>query len=496
VSASAPAPQTEALTLEHVAPLRIEGEATSRAPALTLGEAWTYLGVLAGLVVLNVPTLGSDGWQFRPGAVEAEGPLGALVHMARGRWDPGLLRTAGLLAGLVVAVYAVFAARAAARRVGPLLALTGVVLGLLVLPAVLLQAGLRDSTAPWFFTNDSTYQIELAGDAVAHGDNPYGYDYGSSGLERFYNLNGTVARAHVAEEHFAYFPGSAVAASAWRLLPSPWDDFRLLVALTVLATFLAVLAFRAPLVWRLGLGALLVANPLVIRTAWFGNADAPSILFLVLAFAFVSRSRFTAAAVFLALAVLLKQFALVAVPFLAVIVLVQASRRASWQAAAAFTGVVSAGLLPFVIADPAAFWADTVEYGAETYRIVGYGLAALLVRVGLLESRTGAYPFLPLMLLVWLPATIMLVRAQVRSREAWMGAAGFALSIFLLIFLGRAFHTSYLLWPLAGIVVAALLAGPTRFVGIPVAAPSRPEVVPTRLHRGRPLRGRRASRRG
>ncbi len=65
-------------------------------------------------------------------------------------------------------------------------ALTGVVCAMLLVPAVLLQVGLRDATAPWYFTNDSTYQIEIAGDLILDGDNPYGHDYGDSGLERFY----------------------------------------------------------------------------------------------------------------------------------------------------------------------------------------------------------------------------------------------------------------------------------------------------------------------
>ena len=36
-------------------------------------------------------------------------------------------------------------------------------------------------------------------------------------------------------------------------------------------------------------------------------------------------------------------------------------------------------LLPFLIADPVAFYDDTDRYGAGTYRIVGYGLSAILV---------------------------------------------------------------------------------------------------------------------
>ena len=77
------------------------------------------------------------------------------------------------------------------------------------------------------------------------------------------------------------------------------------------------MAFRAPLAWRLVIGALLVCNPIVVRSSWFGQNDAASLLLLVLSFALVTRSRYAWAAASLAGAVLLKQFALVALPFLA-----------------------------------------------------------------------------------------------------------------------------------------------------------------------------------
>ena len=60
--------------------------------------------------------------------------------------------------------------------------------------------------------------------------------------------------------------------------------------------------------------------------AWFGQNDPTSLLLLVLAFALVTRSRFGWAAASLAGAVLLKQFALVALPFLALMAM-QVGRR-------------------------------------------------------------------------------------------------------------------------------------------------------------------------
>jgi len=43
--------------------------------------------------------------------------------------------------------------------------------------------------------------------------------------------------------------------------------------------------FSGPLVRRLVLGAVIAASPLAVRAAWFGTADAPSVLCTVLAFA-------------------------------------------------------------------------------------------------------------------------------------------------------------------------------------------------------------------
>jgi hypothetical protein len=430
---------------------------------LARGEAWALLGTLAALVLVNAPELGAEPWPFRPTAVEPTGALGRLVRAAGEEWDRDVVRAPAVLAGLLVAGAAAASWRARAWRGSAALALTLVVAGLLLVPAVLLQVGLREATAPWYHTNDSTYQIELGGELVLDGSNPYGHDYRRSGLERFYPAVGAEANEQVALEHFAYFPGTPLTAAAWRALPGPLDDYRIFVLLTTLAGVIAVLAFRAPLAWKLAAGAVVAANPLAVRAAWFGTADAPSILLLVVAFALVTRSRPVAAAAALAGAVLLKQFALVAVPFLAVMLVTRlVPRETLAKAAAAFGGVVLAGLLPFLVADPGALWDDTIAYGAETYRIIGYGLAGLLVRAGAIDDRFDPYPFLALALLVWLPITLWLLANQLRSGVLWTGAAGFSISIFLLFFISRVFQNSYLVWPLVGVVLAALLAAVER----------------------------------
>ena len=85
-----------------------------------------------------------------------------------------------------------------------------------------------------------------------------------------------------------------------------------------------------------------------------------------------------------------KQFALVALPFLALMAGQSGAGRAELKrAAAVFAGVVAVGMLPFLIADPGAFYDDTVKYGAGTYRIVGYGLSAILIRLHLLTTAAA-----------------------------------------------------------------------------------------------------------
>jgi uncharacterized membrane protein len=162
----------------------------------------------------------------------------------------------------------------------------------------------------------------------------------------------------------------------------------------------------------------------------------------------------------------------VAAPFLALMIWkLSADRDELKRAGLAFGGVLAVVILPFLIADPGAFYDDTIKYGAGTYRIVGYGLSAILVRAHIVADRDAAYPFGLIALLTWVPLTVWLLIAQRRAAEIWIGAAGFAISILWLMFIGRTFNNYYLVWPMTGGVIAALLAcAPS---SAPPAAPAR-----------------------
>ena len=291
---------------------------------MTERDTRIVLGSLLALVALATPSLGEAPTQWKVGAVHAHGLLGPLVRAAHGSWDVGVLRAPALAAGLLVGAAAGRGALARPLRAGSVaIVSTIVVAAALLVPAVALQAGLRDATAPWFHDNDSTYQIDIAGDLVRDGTNPYGHDYRSSGMRAHLLARRQPRRGRRDEPGAAPLPLPARHRRAWRrsgaLLPAPLDDIRFLVCLASLAMLAAAWAFPGPPWLRLVLGAVLAANPLTIRAAWFGTADALSLAPLVLAFALVARRRLGWAAVALGSAILLKQFAIVAVPFLGIV---------------------------------------------------------------------------------------------------------------------------------------------------------------------------------
>jgi len=444
-----------------------------------MSRSWALLGLLLGIVLLNVPWLGVDAWDFRAPPADADGLLGPLVRLASGRWDLGLVRAPALLIAVLVALLAaVLPRRDRLRRALLILATVAVVASLLV-PATLLQLGLRAGTAPWFHVNDASYQVELAGQRILDGQDPYGTTYQGTGLERFYSLDGTPitdGRSEtVALGHLAYFPGLPVLGAVSAALPGPLGDVRLLMLLCALALVPAALLLPGALELRLAAGALLAANPLLVRSTWFGILDASVVLALVLAFALALRGRWGWAGAVLGLALVQKQYAFVAIPFLAVAAWQAGGRTAVLRCGAWLAGVTAAVTLPFLLWSPLAFIDDTIVFGTSAYRIVGYGLSGVLVDLNVV-ARDGSYPFAVIALVTWLPITLLLLRRQLRDPQPWQAAFGFALSFLVLAWVARYFQTSGFVYPLVALIVAAAIAlAPT--------LPSAPTPPPEEAHR-------------
>ena len=194
-------------------------------PRIDRRAAFGVLGTLGVLVAVNVPSLGSDPWPFRTPPVSAHGLLGPLVRAADGALGPRCRADARVLAGMLVAALAIAGWRARVMAAGCSSSPCVAVVVLVTAPATLLQVGLRDGSAPWFHINDSTYQIELAGELVRHGHTPYGHDYtelrAGAVLQPGRHVPPPSEHPQVALTHFAYFPGTALTAAAWSVRPLP-----------------------------------------------------------------------------------------------------------------------------------------------------------------------------------------------------------------------------------------------------------------------------------
>ena len=293
---------------------------------VTQREGLVLSGVLLVLVAITLPELGSDPWHFRPPSVDPQGPLAPLVRAAGEEWDVGIARSAAFVAALLCGAVAALLiwrpqplaaldrhrARAHGRRAAggavdaaparsPRLDRALVLHERLDLPGRARRRARCSTSTTRTGTTTATPASSASTPATAA-------TRSASASARWRSATSPTS------------PGAVVSAAAWRLLPDPFDDYRLLVLLATLALLPAALLFRGPLGWRLALGAVLVCNPIAVRSAWFGQNDAPSLLLLVLAFALVTRRRFGWAAAALAGAILLKQFAIVALPFMALMI--------------------------------------------------------------------------------------------------------------------------------------------------------------------------------
>ena len=313
--------------------------------------AWALVGVLFGLVAIALPELGSDPWRFLPPSVDPQGLLasagaGGGRGMGRGHRPGGGVRgragSAGPLALFLLARRRPAALPALDRRgAGPVRRAAperarppSCSSGCATPPRPGSSPTTRPTRSSWAATCCSTSTTRTATTTASPGS--------SASTPATAACRSGCASARWPSSTSPTSRAACWSAAPWRLLPDPFDDFRLLVLLSTLALLSASrCSSEARSRWRLALGAVLVCNPIAVRSAWFGQNDAPSLLLLVLAFALVTRRRFAWAAAALAGAVLLKQFALVAAPFLALMIVKQGG--ALKRPALAFGGVLAAG---------------------------------------------------------------------------------------------------------------------------------------------------------
>ena len=398
--------------------------------AARLTTPFGYLSVLSGLEVLLL-------WVLR----ERYGTWLALVA------------TLGLVALLVLVV-------ATRQRWG--LKLAGIsLLGALTAIGPTLIGVVQRPRIGLTMEHDGLLQLESAVDRLLHGQPIYGVDWSNTPMAAAgWSLTpGTNPALH----HLAYYPLTVLVGIPFRLLSGalglPFDYRMVLIAFAVLG-LIAIGALPISRERRFLVVTAIYASPMITLYLWSGRTDIEFLAVVLLSLTLLARGHPTWSAAILGMAVALKPFAWVAVPFFLLVLVVRwraaHSHREVVASLAALAVVPAVTILPFFLANPSAFWTDTVLYTSggipDAYPIAGYGFGAMLYAVHVITHNTDRFPFTIFQFAVAIPVFWLTARAFIRrpTIASWM--AGYAALLLAVTFFARFFNDNY-----AAVVITLLL---------------------------------------
>ena len=389
--------------------------------AARLTTPFAYLAVLGGLQVLLLWTLRDHVgvWVAAASTAGVLALLGLLVFV-EGRWRLKLICACAL--GALTAIGPTLYAVVERTRVG----LT--------------------------MEHDGLLQIESAIDRLLNRQPIYGVDWSTTPMARI--SWDVTAGPNPALHHLAYFPLTVLVGVPFRVLTHalglPFDYRIVLIGFTIIG-LLAIVALPISPDRRVMVITALFVSPLVTLYLWSGRTDIEFLALVLLSLALLSRGHPIPAAAALGIAIALKPFAALAVPFLLLVLVIRWRARRSLPEVALSLAALSLApvvtILPFFIANPQAFWTDVVLYTSggirDAYPIVGYGFAELLYRVHLVAHRTDSVPFGVFQLLALAPVVWMTGRAFLRRPSLGRWMAGYVLSLLAFTFFARFFNDNY-----------------------------------------------------
>ena len=312
--------------------------------------------------------------------------------------------------------------------------------------------------SPIALIGDGSLQIHLARNVLMRGQDPYGFNYVGTGLER---TPWGQPFVNPALHHLDYWPGTI-------LLPLPiqasvqwlthWWDERLWLLLAAVAIWILLRRLIPGVPGRMAAIAFFLI-PGHSLLAVLGDNDLPLVALLLAAVLTIRHRNWLLAALLIGLAVATKQTALIAVPVLTAWAVRQgAERRAVLGATGIAAAVVLALFAPFLLWNVRAFLTDTVLFnfggGVESYPIQGIGFSSILLQTGIIHGPRDAFPFLSIQLPLVMGVWLLSWRWFRRHRQAgdvilW---TGIALLVFL--FTNRFTQPAYVL-----LAVELILAG-------------------------------------
>src|SRR3989440_2984510 len=310
--------------------------------------------------------------------------------------------------------------------------------------------------------HDGLLQVESAVDRLLKGQPIYGVDWSNTPMAAFgWDLT---AGPNPALHHLAYYPLTVLAGIPFRLLTDalglPFDYRLVLMAFGVIG-LIAIVMLPIGSERRFLLITAVYASPMITLYLWSGRTDIQFLAIVLLTLTLLARGHPTLAAGVLGVAVALKPFAWMAVPFLLLVLVIrwraQHSHREVVASLVALAVTPIATILPFFLASPRAFWTDVVLYTsggiADAYPIAGYGFGNLLYTLHVIARRTDAFPFLIFQLAAALPVLWLTARAFLRRPTIGRWMAGYAGVLLAFTFFARFFNDNY-----AAVVITLFLS--------------------------------------
>ncbi len=300
--------------------------------------------------------------------------------------------------------------------------------------------------------HDGLLQLESAVDRLLKGQPIYGVDWSNTPMAAFgWDLT---PGPNPALHHLAYYPLTVLAGIPFRLLTDalglPFDYRLVLMAFGVIG-LIAILTLPIGSERRFLLITAVYASPMITLYLWSGRTDIQFLAIVLLTLTLLARGHPTLAAGALGVAVALKPFAWMAVPFLLLVLLIRwRTRRSRGEVVISLVALAVtpiATILPFFLASPRAFWTDVVLYTsggiADAYPIAGYGFGDLLYTLHVIARRTDAFPFLVFQLAAALPVLWLTARAFLRRPTIGRWMAGYAGVLLAFTFFARFFNDNY-----------------------------------------------------
>jgi hypothetical protein len=396
-----------------------------------------YLAVLGGLEVLLL-------W---------------VLHGHFGVWLP-LLSTAGLIALLLLLVTTADRWRlklVGVSGLGTLTAIAPTLVGVVERPRI----GLT-------MEHDGLLQLESAVDRLLQGQPIYGADWSNTPMASIgWHLT---PGPNPALHHLAYYPLTVLIGVPVRLLTAslqlPFDYRMVLIGFAVLGLVaIAMLPIAADR--RFLVITAIYVSPLITLYLWSGRNDIEFLAVVLLALALLARGHPTLAAGALGVAIALKPFAVVAVPFLLLVLVIRwranRSARDLVIGVLALAAVPAATILPFFLANPGAFTTDVVLYASggipDAYPIAGYGFGEILYTLHVIGQRTDSFPFAVFQIAAAAPLLWLTGRAFIQRPTLARWMAGYAVVLLGFTFFARFFNDSYAALVLT-LLLCALPLGP------------------------------------